>query len=263
MDKVAVVTGGSSGMGKYAAEYLSKMGCTVYELSRRGTDCGSVRHITADVTDEESVNMAVTQVIREAGHIDILLNNAGFGISGAVEYTPLEEAKKQLDVNFWGMVRVTRAVIPYMRSRGSGRIVNTSSVAGEVPIPFQTYYSVSKAAINSFTMALNNELRPFGITVCAVMPGDTCTGFTEARTRRWDGDEEYAGRISRSVDRMERDERRGASARAAGEYLGKTALSTGGKVFHTIGLAYKLVVFLMRLLPSTWADRLLFSLYAK
>ena len=170
MSKIAVITGGTSGIGRETALYLAKNGCTVYELSRRTEGVEGLKHIRADVTDEESVRRAVEQILQEAGHIDILVNNAGFGISGAVEFTDTEEAQRQFQVNFFGMVRMNRAVIAAMRSRGSGRIVNLSSVAAPVPIPFQTYYSASKAAINSYTMALGNELRPFGITVCAVMP---------------------------------------------------------------------------------------------
>ena len=263
MQKVAVVTGGSSGIGKSAAEYLAAQGCLVYEFSRREAPEGAVRHIPADVTDEESVTRAVEQVIREAGRIDILLNNAGFGISGAAEFTPLEEARRQLEVNFWGMVRVTRAVLPYMRRQGGGRIVNTSSVAAPVPIPFQTYYSVSKAAINSFTMSVANEVRPFGITLCAVMPGDTRTGFTDGRLRRDDGDEEYGGRIGRSVAKMEADERGGADPAAVGAFLGRVALSARKQVLYTVGFSYKMAVLLVKLLPASAANRLIGALYAR
>jgi len=262
MEKVAVVTGGSSGIGRAAAEYLAAHGCRVYEFSRRGGDNGAVRHVYADVTDEASVAAAVEQVAAREGRIDILINNAGFGISGAVEFTPAREAMGQLDVNFWGMVRVTRCVLPHMRAAGGGRIVNTSSVAALTPIPFQAYYSVSKAAVNSFTMALANEVRPFGITVCAVMPGDTRTGFTDARVRRFDGDDVYDGRIARSVGKMETDERRGGSPEIVGAALGRAALARDGKVLRTVGFAYKAAAAAMRLLPSALANRILGKLYA-
>ena len=149
MSKIALVTGGTSGIGKETALYLAKNGCTVYELSRRAEGVAGLRHISADVTDEASVRWAVEQILQEAGQIDILVNNAGFGISGAVEFTDTEEAERQFNVNFFGMVRMNRAVIAAMRKQGGGRIVNLSSVAAPVPIPFQTYYSASKAAINS------------------------------------------------------------------------------------------------------------------
>jgi len=263
MGKIVLITGGSSGIGRAAAEYLAAKGCRVYEVSRRGESFGSVSHITADVTDETAVNRAVEQVIEAEGRIDILINNAGYGISGAAEFTTLKEAQRQLDVNFWGMVRMVKAVVPYMRKQGSGRIVNTSSVAAPIPIPFQSYYSVSKAAINSFTMAVANELRPFGICVCAVMPGDTSTGFTDARERSFAGDDVYSGRIRRSVSKMEKDERSGGSAASAGAFLGRVALSDSGKVLHTIGVFYTLAAALVKLLPATAANRLIGLLYAR
>ena len=264
MKPVVIVTGGSSGIGAAAAEYLAVHGCTVYDVSRRerGDGKSDIRHISADVTDEASVAAAVQSVLDAEGRIDILLNNAGFGISGAAEFTSVEEAKRQLEVNFWGMVRVTRAVLPVMRAQGRGRIVNTSSVAAVTPIPFQTYYSVSKAAINSFTMSVANEVRPYGIRISAVMPGDTRTAFTDKRARSFVGDDVYGGRISRSVGKMEKDERGGVSASVVGAVLGRAALSRSRKVFYTVGLVYQLVIFLMRLLPSTAANAILGKMYA-
>ena len=261
-NKIAVVTGGTSGIGREAALYLAKNGCTVYELSRRKEGVDGLRHISADVTDEESVGAAVAQILAEAGGIDILVNNAGFGISGAVEFTDTAEAQRQLDVNFFGMVRMNKAVIAVMRQQGSGRIVNLSSVAAPVPIPFQAYYSASKAAINSYTMALGNELRPFGITVSAVMPGDIKTGFTVARRKVAEGDAVYGGRISRSVQRMEHDEQTGMDPAKAGAFVGRVALKTSHKPLYTIGFAYKAAVFLTKILPAWPLNWLIGKIYA-
>lgn len=263
MSKIAVVTGGTSGIGRETVLYLTQNGCTVYELSRRAEGVEGLRHISADVTDEESVRRAVEQILQEAGRIDILVNNAGFGISGAVEFTDTEEAKRQFDVNFFGMVRMNRAVIAVMRKQGGGRIVNLSSVAAPVPIPFQTYYAASKAAINSYTMALANELRPFGVTVCAVMPGDIHTGFTAARHKVGEGDELYGGRISRSVRRMEHDEQTGMDPAKAGAFVGRVALKTGHKPLYTIGFAYQAAVLLTKILPAQALNWLIGRIYAK
>lgn len=263
MSKIAVVTGGTSGIGRETALYLTQNGCTVYELSRRAEGVEGLRHISADVTDEESVRRAVEQILQEAGRIDILVNNAGFGISGAVEFTDTEEAKRQFDVNFFGMVRMNRAVIAVMRKQGGGRIVNLSSVAAPVPIPFQTYYAASKAAINSYTMALANELRPFGVTVCAVMPGDIHTGFTAARHKVAEGDEIYSGRISRSVRRMEHDEQTGMDPAKAGAFVGRVALKGGHKPLYTIGFAYQAAVLLTKILPAQALNWLIGRIYAK
>lgn len=262
MSKIAVVTGGSSGIGRETALYLKNSGCTVYEISRRSEGVSGLRHISADVTDEASVQAAVAQILEEAGRIDILVNNAGFGISGAVEFTDTEEAIRQLNVNFFGMVRMNRAVISAMREQGGGRIVNISSVAAPVPIPFQAFYSASKAAINSYTMALGNELRPFGITVCAVMPGDIKTGFTAARRKVAAGDEVYGGRIGRSVQRMEHDEQNGMESAKAGAFVARVALKNGHKPLYTIGFSYKAAVLLTKILPARPLNWLIGKIYA-
>lgn len=177
MSKVAVVTGGTSGIGKQTALALKAAGYTVYELSRRAQGVEGLHHLVADITREELVDAAIGEVLRQEGHIDVVVNNAGFGISGAIEFTKTEDAKRLFDADFFGMVNVNRAVIPHMRQAGAGRIVNLSSVAAAAPIPFQAYYSAAKAAVNSYTMALANELRPYGVTVCAVQPGDIPHGL--------------------------------------------------------------------------------------
>ena len=261
-NRVAIVTGGTSGIGRATALALKAAGCTVYELSRRAQGVEGLYHIAADVTKEETIRAAVAEIMAREGRIDILVNNAGFGISGAVEFTDTEDAKALFDVNFFGMVNLNRAVVPLMRQAGRGRIVNLSSVAAPVPIPFQAYYSASKAAINSYTMALGNELRPFGITVCAVMPGDIKTGFTAARRKVAEGDDVYGGRISRSVQRMEHDEQTGMDPAKAGAFVGRVALKTSHKPLYTIGFAYKAAVFLTKILPAWPLNWLIGKIYA-
>ena len=256
MNKVVIVTGGTSGIGLAAVNALRTKGCTVYALSRRG-------EIPCDVSEEASARAAVQTVLDAEGRIDVLVNCAGFGISGAGELTPLEAAKKQLDVNLYGTANMVNAVIPAMRRQGGGRIVNTGSVAGFVPIPFQTWYSASKAAVQSYTMAMGNELRPFGITLTAVLPGDTRTGFTAARQKIDDPEGLYDGRIARSVARMERDEQNGVPAQKVGDLIAKVALKKNVKPLYIPGFSYNLVNVLMRILPSGTANKLIGILYAK
>ena len=256
MSKVAIVTGGTSGIGLAAVKALREKGCTVYALSRRG-------EIPCDVSEVNSVRAAVQTVLEKEERIDILVNCAGFGISGAGELTPLEAAKKQLDVNLYGTANMVNAVIPAMRQQGGGRIVNTGSVAGFVPIPFQTWYSASKAAVQSYTMAMGNELSPFGITLAAVLPGDTRTGFTAARQKIDDPEGLYGGRIARSVARMERDEQNGVPAQKVGDLIARVALKKRVKSLYIPSFSYNLINGLMRLLPSGVANRLIGILYAK
>jgi len=262
--KICLVTGGSSGIGKAVCRCLQEQGCTVYEFSRRQSGAPEgVRHFSVDVTDESAVNAAVERILAEAGHIDVLVNNAGFGISGAVEFTPMEEARRQMDVNFFGMVTVTKAVVGHMRERGSGRIVNVSSVAAPAAIPFQSFYSCSKAAINDYTLALANEVRPYGVTVCAVEPGDICTGFTDARRKNPEGDDVYGGRIARSVAGMEKDERGGMAPEKAGRMIASVAMKKNSKPIMALGFSYKVLCVLIKLLPVRLVNWLVGLLYAR
>lgn len=261
--KVAIITGGSSGIGKETAISLSKSGVKVYEFSRKGESYGDVTHVSCDVTDEALVKAAVGAVSEKEGRIDILVLSAGFGISGAAEFTDEKTAKSQFDVNFFGAVNCVNAALPVMRAQKSGRIVFISSVAAVVPIPFQSFYSASKAAINSFAQSLGNEVKPFGISVTAVMPGDIKTGFTGARKKVIVGDEEYSGRISRSVEKMESDEQNGMNASAVGKYIAKIALKNRVKPLYSIRIDYKAVCVLAKLLPSKLMNKIIYSLYAK
>ena len=261
--KIAVLTGGTSGIGMQTALALKNAGYTVYELSRRAQCIEGLNHLVADVTDEAAVKKAVDEIVAREGKIDVLVNNAGFGISGAVEFTKTEDAKRLFDTNFFGMVNMNRAVVPVMREAGQGRIVNISSVAGQIPIPFQTYYSAAKAATNSYTMALANELRPYGVTVCAVQPGDIKTGFTKAREKTVDGDDVYGGRIGRSVSRMEHDEQIGMDPAVAGKFIANVAMKKKVSPIYTIGASYSFLTFLTRLMSWKTMNKIIGAIYAK
>ena len=261
MGKTAIVTGGSSGIGLNVAKSLREAGCKVYEFSRREVPDSPFIHFSVDVTDEAAVQEAVQKVLEAEQKIDILVNCAGFGISGAVEFTSLEDAKRQFDVNFFGMVNCSKAVMTPMRKAGGGRIVNISSVAGPVPIPFQAFYSASKAAINSYTCAAINELAPYGVSLCAIQPGDINTGFTDARKKTLEGDDEYGGRISKSVAVMEKDEREGMKPEVAGAYIAKIALKKKVKPLYAIGFVYKLFCVLMKILPIGLSNKIIGMIY--
>ena len=261
MDRVVIITGGTSGIGLETAKNLAKTGCRVYEFSRRPGKYPFMHHMQADVSDEKQVCAAVERVYAQEGRIDVLINNAGFGISGAFEFTDAADARRLMDVNLFGMNNTIRAVLPYMRKAGKGRIVNLSSVAGPLPIPFQAWYSISKAAVNALTMALANEVHCYGISVCCVMPGDIRTGFTAARQKSIAGDDAYGGRISRSVAKMEKDEQTGMNPAVAGRYIAKLALKKRVKPYNTIGIVYKGCILLSKVLPGPLVRFILEKMY--
>lgn len=260
--KIAIVTGGSSGIGRATALELQKRGCKVYILSRHPAHLSGMIHLCCDVADERQMQAAVREVWQREGRIDLLVNNAGFGISGAAEFTENEDAKRLLNVNLFGVVNGCKAVLPVMRQQGSGRIVNVSSFAALTPIPFQAWYSVSKAAVSAYTAALRNEVAPFGIVLCAVLPGDIHTGFTAAREKASAGDEIYHGRIARSVAVMEHDEQIGMTPEKAGRFLASVALRKRVKPEYVIGASYRALSVLARLLPCRLKSWVIGRMYA-
>ena len=273
--KVAIVTGGTRGIGLAIVRTYLQNGAKVAlfgsreetvnkaldELKAENADWGVIG-MAPDLTDYAAVKAAVDDVAHHFGKVDILVNNAGFGISGAIEFTSTADAKSLFDVNFFGMVNMNHAVLPIMRQQGGGRIVNMSSVAAPIAIPFQAYYSASKAAVRTYSLALASEVRPFGIEVCVIMPGDIATGFTAARRKSCDGDDVYHGRIARSVAVMEHDEQTGMSAEYAGQFVARRATQKRAKLICTMGHKYALFVFLMRILPTGLATRIVGKIYA-
>jgi NAD(P)-dependent dehydrogenase (short-subunit alcohol dehydrogenase family) len=178
--KVVLVTGASSGIGEATAERLAKAGYKVYGTSRRGTQAGkqSFDMIALDVTSDESVVAAVREVMRLEGRIDLLVNNAGFSVApGGAEESSIEQTQSIFDTNFFGIVRMTRAVVPHMRSAGGGRIINIGSVLGFVPMPYGALYAATKHAIEGYSESLDHELRIWGIRVSVIEPAYIKTPF--------------------------------------------------------------------------------------
>ncbi|MGH8061749.1 MAG: oxidoreductase [Pseudoxanthomonas sp.] len=177
---IALVTGASSGIGKATAERLASAGYTVYGTSRRGAQASQLPFtmLPLDVTSDESVEAAVSQLIRLEGRIDLLVNNAGFGVAPAgAEESSIAQAQAIFDTNFMGIVRMTRAVVPYMRQQGGGRIINIGSVLGFLPLPFGALYAATKHAIEGYSESLDHELRTRGIRVSVIEPAYTKTQF--------------------------------------------------------------------------------------
>ncbi len=258
---VVVVTGASEGIGYEIARAFAQDGYYVYGLSRSLRGPEGVTLIPMDVRDDDSVTLAFNQIEQEAGKVDILINNAGFGISGAAEFAG-DQALSQMDVNFLGTLRCISRALPLMRP-GGGRIVNISSLAAVFPIPFQSLYSASKAAVNALSMALINELKGFGIQVCAVMPGDVRTGFSKSRRKITEGGDIYRGVIGPSVAVMEKDEAAGMAPELVGRRIYEIATARRLKPLYTIGVKYKVFLFLKRILPPGAVVFILGKMYVR
>ena len=178
--RVALVTGASSGIGEATAQRLAAAGYRVYGTSRRGAQAGkrSFEMLPLDVTSDESVEAVVSEVMRRDGRIDVLVNNAGFGVAPAgAEESSIEQARSIFETNFFGLIRMTRAVVPHMRTQGSGRIINIGSVLGFLPMPYGALYSATKHAVEGYSESLDHELRTRGIRVSVIEPAYTKTPF--------------------------------------------------------------------------------------
>jgi NAD(P)-dependent dehydrogenase (short-subunit alcohol dehydrogenase family) len=177
---VVLVTGASSGIGRAVSSALAAKGFEVFGTSRnpqRTEPIPGVELVQLDVTDDASVTAAVSAVVQRAGRIDVLVNHAGFGVFGAAEESSSAQAQQLFDTNFFGLVRLTREVLPYLRAQGSGRIINISSVLGFIPAPYGALYAASKHAVEGYSESLDHETREFGVRVAVVEPAYTNTSF--------------------------------------------------------------------------------------
>lgn len=262
MDKVVIITGISSGIGLALGKYLVEKKYIVYGLSRTIINEDNINHIKADVTNEDDLITAYKTIYEKEGQIDFLINNAGMGISGSIEATTFIDAKRIFDVNFMGVFLSTKAVLPYMRAQKNGRILNIGSVAGPLAIPFQAFYSSSKAAVNTFTDALANEVAPYGIEVTTILPGDIKTNFTKNRKKNIDELETYKKRVDKSILLMEQDEQSGMSVEYASKVILKVMRKRKMPLRMTIGKKYKIFIFLQRILPVRVVNKLIGSIYS-
>lgn len=254
--KKVLVTGASSGIGFETTRLFAQNGFVVYAASRHPLDVSSlgldeaasknVIPIEMDVTQPSSVDKA-SGLITDLG---IIVHCAGFGISGSAEKTPLERARAQMETNYFGVLNVNRAFLPLLRKNPRSLVLVTSSVAGVVPIPYQSHYSSSKYALEAYAQALRMEASPFGVKVCLVEPGDTKTGFTKARTSDEPQDSPYYETCLKAVEHMARDEQKGKPAKSVADVFIKMAYRKNPPVKCAVGLDYKALALLAKILPS-------------
>ena len=246
--KKVLITGASSGIGKETAELFAMNGFVVYAASRhpKSTSNPSIIPIEMDVTDPESVKKAAVNI----PELGIIIHCAGFGISGSAEMTPVERAKAQLETNYFGVINVNNAFIPLLRKNSRSLVLFTSSVAGLVPIPYQSHYSSSKYAIEAYAQALRMEAKQFGVRCTLVEPGDTKTGFTKARTSDEPEDSPYFEQCKVSVEHMAHDEQNGKPASSVAKVFLKMAGRKNPPVRCAVGLDYKALALLAKILPA-------------
>ncbi len=249
---MVLLTGASSGIGAAAAAALAALGHQVTGASRRGSAPPGVRGLALDVTDDDAVREAVAEVLERHGRLDVVVNAAGYGLGGAVETTSLDEAKAQMETNFWGAVRVTRAALPALRAGGEGLVVNVSSLAGVFALPFQGYYSASKFALEGWSEALAYEVAPFGVGVTLVQPGNVRSGFTGGRRdASGAGDAPYRDARRRALDTMIRDELGGVGPEVVAKTIAAVVAARRPPRRVTSGsAAERSTVLLRRALPA-------------
>ena len=255
--KVAVITGASRGIGLAIARQLHSMGAVVYDISRNFAPNPEMKKIfTADVNDSESVDNILKQIYLESGKIDIFVNNAGFGIAGAIEDAKKESIYNLVNTNLSAVINLSRMAIPYLK-QSQGRLVNISSVGGIIPLPYQAVYSATKAGVEIFSKAIANEVKADNVQVMCIMPGDASTGFTSARVLET-GDNEKA---KKAINKAENEERKGMSADKVGRIIVKNLKKRKMPLRKTIGGIYKFIVFLSRFCSARFLNWLVRKIY--
>ncbi|WP_019905289.1 oxidoreductase [Methylobacterium sp. 77] len=258
--KTAFLTGASSGIGKAAALALAQAGFRVIGTSRKaapGEIRDGIRLIACDVTSDASVAAAVAQAHAELGRIDLLVNNAGFGISGAAEESSIDQVRALFDTNVLGVVRVTNAVLPIMRRQGSGRILNVGSGLGVIPAPFNTHYSATKHALEGYSESLDHEVRGFGVRVLVIEPGATSTAF-EASTVAADAPlTDYATLRARYDVAYTKAMKTADTPQSVAETIVRAAGDTTPRLRYASGKAVRQGSFARRFLPRSLFDKVL------
>lgn len=251
-DKVVLITGTSSGFGQLAAASLSRAGYRVYGTSRRriSSDGLGYRMLVLDVRSNESVRTCVQTVLAEAGRIDVLVNNAGYVLGSLVEEATVEQAQQQFETNFWGIVRMTKAVLPGMRQRREGRIINISSLAGLIGVPGEGFYSATKFAIEGYSEALALEVRPFNIHVSMIEPGFFKTGIVDARQPATDTISDYDSIRPKIMARFVDEARTGGDPADVARLIQKVIESPRPKLRYRAGKDSLLLPVVQTLLPE-------------
>ena len=265
MSKVVLITGASSGIGKKISEYLHQKGMKVYGTSRnpKSIENSAITMLALDVTNIESINKAIATIISKEGKLDILVNNAGMGITGPIEDTPSKEMRAVFDTNFFGAIEVMKAVLPQMRKQHKGLIINVTSIAGYMGLPFRGMYSATKGALELVTEAVRMEVKNFGIEVTCVAPGDFATNIAARRyhTPVFE-DSAYKKKYSENLALMDKHVDSGLSTEIMAEVVYKIINTSKPKIHYKVGsFMQKFSIILKRLLPDKIYEKMLMNHY--
>jgi Short-chain alcohol dehydrogenase of unknown specificity len=267
MTKTALVTGASSGIGEETARTLHRLGYTVYAAARR-TDRlqklanGGIHALAMDVTDDKSMTSGIDSIIAETGRIDVLVNNAGYGSYGAIEDVPLDEARRQFEVNLFGLGRLAQLVLPHMRAQKFGTIINISSMGGRLTTPLGGWYHATKYAVEALSDALRMETTPFGINVVVIEPGGIRTEWSGIAADHLEETAEgsaYASQIKAVANSMrsESTNNRQSPPSVIADTVEKIVTARKPRTRYVVGFAAKPLVTLRRILPDRAFDRVI------
>ncbi len=264
--KIALVTGASSGIGEATALKLQALGYTTYAAARRvhrmeHLTRSGIRPLAMDVTDDEAMQSAVSQIIAEAGRIDVLVNNAGYGSYGALEDVPLSEARSQFEVNVFGATRLTQLVLPHMRQQRSGTIVNITSMGGKIYTPLGAWYHATKFALEAISDCLRMEVKPFGIDVIVIEPGSIRTewgGIAAEKVRAVSGSGPYAPQGNAMAEALssEAAQRLASPPELIARTIARAVTARRPRTRYAVGSGAGPLIFLHGVLPNRWFDAL-------
>lgn len=275
MKRVALVTGASSGIGYDTAIRLVKAGYMVYGAARRIDLLGKLaawgaKGISLDITNQESIKNCVDEIIKAEGRIDLLVNNAGYGLGGSIEDVPLEEAKNQFEVNVFGLAQISRLVLPYMRKQGEGRIINISSMAGRFSSPFLGWYHASKYCVEALSDALRLEVMDFGIKVILIEPGLIQTNWGKIAAdniKKYSGESDYSKNASSAAKFYEENynpqNKKASDPSIISKTVVKAATAKNPKVRYLIGTYAKPFVFFKNLFSDRFYDKVMKKVLCK
>ncbi|WP_428225236.1 SDR family oxidoreductase [Flavobacterium sp.] len=265
MSKVVVITGGSSGIGKAIGEYLQDKGCIVYGTSRTPENVldSKIKLVALDVRNVASIQTAIATVIQEVGKIDVLINNAGVGITGPIEEIPTQEMRNNFETNFFGPIEVMKAVLPQMRKQQSGLIINITSIAGYMGLPYRGIYSASKGALELVTETLRMETKQFGIEITNIAPGDFATNIASGRYHApVISGSAYEKVYGNTLNEMNSHVDSGSNPIAMAEAVYRIMNTSKPKIHYKVGaFMQKFSIVLKRALPDKMYERMLMNHY--